>query len=139
MTKVYYSIFVAEDDEDYRELMEEIFSEKYPEIQATYFRDGNELIESLRNVLKLPDLILLDLIMPRKTGFEVLAFLKEEELFSNIPVIVYSGSKTRDFVSRAYTLGASSFIAKPSTYDDFLDTTDTLIGVIREFRRKKKF
>jgi CheY-like chemotaxis protein len=60
------------------------------------------------------DLLLLDLKMPRRDGFGVLRWRQETPAFMQLPVIVFSSSALREDVERAYTLGASSYIVKPS-------------------------
>jgi chemotaxis family two-component system response regulator Rcp1 len=67
---------------------------------------------------QLPDLILLDLNMPEKDGFEVLAELKSDSVLHTIPVIVFTTSDCQDDVDRAYDKGANTFITKPVTLTD---------------------
>jgi CheY-like chemotaxis protein len=62
----------------------------------------------------LPNLLLLDLKMPRKDGFAVLRWRQENRAFARIPVIVFSSSNLADDVARAYDLGANSYVVKPT-------------------------
>ncbi len=85
--------------------------------------DGVEAMEFLRREVQsvngqLPDLILLDINMPRKDGFEVLAELKSDAVLRRLPVVVFSTSDSQEDIDRAYEKGASSFITKPVTLDD---------------------
>ena len=72
----------------------------------------------------LPTLILLDLKMPRKTGFEVLAWLRANAEFRNIPVAIFSSSTNSDDIRRAMDTGADCYLAKPLDYE-------TLIALMR--------
>ena len=67
-----------------------------------------------------PDLILLDLNMPKKDGWEVLAECKSDETLKAIPIVVFSTSQLQSDVNRCYDLGANSFITKPFELNEFL-------------------
>ena len=80
--------------------------------------DGVEAMAFLRRQGKYPDamrpdLIMLDLTMPKKDGFEVLAEIKADAGLKNIPVIIFSVSKSEDDIRHAYDLQANCYIAKP--------------------------
>ena len=81
--------------------------------------DGVEAMSFLRRQGKYadamrPDLIMLDLTMPKKDGFEVLAEIKADAGLKNIPVIILSVSKSKDDIRRAYDLQANCYIVKPA-------------------------
>lgn len=73
-----------------------------------------------------PDVILLDLNMPKKNGFEVLEEVKNDVDLRAIPIIVFSTSEYEGDISKAYENGASTFITKPSNFDDLLSTLGDL-------------
>jgi CheY-like chemotaxis protein len=86
--------------------------------------DGIEAIEFLNQRGKYaaaprPDLIVLDLNMPRKNGQEVLAEIKADDNLKNIPVVILSTSKSADDIGKAYGLHANCFISKPVDFDEF--------------------
>ncbi len=66
---------------------------------------------------RFPALILLDLKMPRATGFEVLKWIRSDPVFSRLPVLVLSGSELKDDMQQAYALGANSYLVKPLSFD----------------------
>lgn len=68
----------------------------------------------------LPDLILLDLSLPRKSGFELLEEIRASDSLKRIPVIILSGSANPTDLQRAYELHANCFIRKPNDLDEFL-------------------
>jgi len=71
-----------------------------------------------------PNLILLDISMPKVDGFAVLKELKKDLVFDIVPVIVLSGSKHREDVRKSYENGANSFIQKPVSYEAFVDLVE---------------
>lgn len=73
-----------------------------------------------------PDLILLDLNLPRKDGRDVLAELKEHREYRRIPVVVLTTSKAEEDILRSYDLHANCYISKPIAFDDFLDVVRSI-------------
>ena len=64
-----------------------------------------------------PALILLDLKMPRATGFEILRWIRDHPMWNRVPVVVLSGSELQDDVQQAYAFGADSYLVKPLGFD----------------------
>ena len=75
-----------------------------------------------------PDLILLDLNMPRKDGFQVLKELKEDPGLCGIPVVIYSSSSRPEDVRRCYALHANSYISKPMSYEELIEIARMISG-----------
>ncbi len=92
-------------------------------------RDGQEAIDYLRGAgdfadrtrHPLPWLVLLDLKLPRKDGFEVLRWIREQPQLNLLTVIVLTSSPRQDEIDRCYSLGANSFVVKPSELRDRLE------------------
>ena len=129
------AIIMVDDDEDDRMLFEDAVQASKENIKDTQFSiDGVDLLERLRGEgayadkgdVKLPDLIILDLNMPRMNGYEVLEELGNDKLFDNIPVVVMSTSGAECDVQRCYSLGASGFIIKPDSYEGVVETVKSL-------------
>jgi DNA-binding NarL/FixJ family response regulator len=70
--------------------------------------------------------MILDLKMPRKNGFEVLAWLRERPDFCKLPVVIFSSSEEPEDVEHAYNLGASAYLVKPSSYTSYSEVVETL-------------
>lgn len=88
--------------------------------------DGQELLDDLRRHAgsphpERPDIVLLDLNMPRMDGREALAPMKSDEALRNIPVVVPTTSTDEEEIRRSYRLGANSFIAKPVTHAELVE------------------
>ena len=84
----------------------------------TVVRDGVDALARLRGG-PLPDLVLLDLNLPRMSGHEVLAEIKRDDQLRRLPVVVLSTSTVAEDVRRSYELGASVHVAKPVDFDQF--------------------
>jgi CheY-like chemotaxis protein len=74
----------------------------------------------------LPALLLLDLKLPRKSGLEVLSWLRAQPDLRRLPVVVLTSSKETSDVNRAYELGANSYLLKPVTFESLLEMIKTL-------------
>lgn len=108
---------LADDDEDDRYFFAQAITELSPSVNLATTSDGSELIHSLENnAADLPDLIFLDLNMPRKNGFECLEALKQNARLRNIPVIIYSTSANPVQIEDTYARGANLYIQKPDSY-----------------------
>jgi two-component system, chemotaxis family, response regulator Rcp1 len=81
--------------------------------------DSQEALNQLESGPR-PDLILLDLHLEPKSGFEVLIEIRSNPALESVPVIVVSGSDDAETIRRAYQLGANCYIHKPNTLDEFL-------------------
>ena len=118
-------ILMAEDDADDRLLVKEAFEESHLVNDLYFAKDGVELLDYLRHQgmyadqrkFPNPDLILLDLNMPRKDGREALKEIKADPAFRRIPVVVLTTSKAEEDIVRSYDIGASSYISKPVTFE----------------------
>ena len=103
------TIFVVEDVEINREILCNIFDEKYRIIQAS---DGKEAIDFLKAGLT-PNIMLLDIIMPRIDGFGVLEFMANNGFKDKFPVVVLTGENVNNHTKKAYDMGVNDVIEKP--------------------------
>jgi CheY-like chemotaxis protein len=122
------TILMADDDADDRDLAREALAESRLLNELHSVNDGEELLEFLRHEGRYaveqaprPDLILLDLNMPKIDGREALAALKKDPALRSIPVVVLTTSRAEEDVARSYDLGANSFISKPVTFAGLVD------------------
>jgi putative two-component system response regulator len=104
------TILIADDAELNRDLLKEIFEEQYVIIEAA---DGQEAIDRIEENKNQLALIFLDLIMPNKTGLDVLHYMVEKDYKDLIPVIMITGEATVASDEKAYEFGASDIIYKP--------------------------
>ena len=87
---------------------------------------GGEGVYADREKYPLPVLLLLDLKLPRRSGLEVLDWLRQQEGLKRLPVVVLTSSKESSDVNRAYDLGANSSLVKPVDFDPLLEMVKTL-------------
>jgi CheY-like chemotaxis protein len=129
------TILMAEDDPDDRLLIMDAFKETQLPNNLRFVDDGRALMDYLlhRNHYKTveaaprPSLILLDLNMPGKDGRQALVEIKADPNLRKIPVVVLSTSSDRQDILESYAVGASSFIAKPVSFDKLVDIIKTLV------------
>lgn len=121
-----HTIFVAEDDEDDQFLLQTAFASTGVACDLVFFTNGEELISQLAIAEERPTLVLLDLNMPIMDGFQTLTHLRNQEAYKTMPVLVLTTSSQREDVTRAYSLGANSFITKPHQYADLTRTVHQL-------------
>ncbi|AEI50923.1 response regulator [Runella slithyformis] len=111
------SIFLADDDADDCLLFEDALREVSQQIKLTTANDGIELMDILdRKVPPPPDVIFLDLNMPRKNGFECLIEIKHTDKLKNIPVVIFSTSSQPETINRVYEQGANYYVCKPGSF-----------------------
>jgi CheY-like chemotaxis protein len=116
-----YEVLLVEDDEADALLVEEALSAKGTVRSIARATDGVAALEHLRSPdTRVPDLIVLDLNMPRMNGRELLAVLKDDPELCLIPVVVLTTSATPDDVTAAYRQHANAYVTKPVNLDDFL-------------------
>ena len=123
-------ILLVEDCAGDVRLIREALKEAPLPVQVTLAGDGIEAMDYLRQVeLELavrPDLVLLDLNLPRKNGREVLAEIKNSPTLRAIPVLVMTSSRSDEDIEQAYALGANCYITKPSDLEEYVNVVRSI-------------
>lgn len=127
-------LMMADDDPDDREFVREAFRCSGFEGEFRYAEDGEALVDYLHrskssprnSEYRIPDLILLDLNMPRIDGHEALKLIKSDERLRRIPVVVLSTSESESDVRRTYDEGVNSFITKPAGFEALVEMAASL-------------
>ena len=104
------TILLAEDDSLLRDLYEQAFRLVGYHIEIAI--DGQDAVDKLDHMSQLPGLILLDMMMPRMSGFDVLRYLKHSEKYKDIQVIILSNVAEQEAIDNALKLGASNYLIK---------------------------
>jgi chemotaxis family two-component system response regulator Rcp1 len=125
------SVLIVEDNRADIRLIREVLKEGKILIELNAVEDGVEALAFLRREEKykdklFPDIVLLDLNMPRKNGFEVLTEMKEDPYLKHIPIIVMTVSKAEDDVIRSYNLHANAYIVKPVEFKQFMSAVKSI-------------
>lgn len=124
-------VLLVEDNPGDIRLTQEAFKDGRILVNLTVATDGVQAIDILSRQgqysgIPRPDLILLDLNLPRKNGREVLVEIKADEELKRIPVIVMTTSKAEQDIHRAYNLNANCYITKPVELDEFLNVVRSI-------------
>jgi len=114
------SVLLVEDDAGDVVLIQEAFEHNKVRNTLHVAGDGVEAMEFLRSGGR-PDLILLDLNLPRKDGREVLAEVKGDPALRSIPIVVLTTSKAEEDILRSYDLHANAYVAKPVDFNRFIE------------------
>lgn len=109
-------IFLADDDQDDCLLFKEALEELSLPVELTIVNNGEQLMEALNKDAPLPDILFLDLNMPRKNGFECLSEIKQSEKLKGLPVVILSTSFNQNIINQLYTQGAQHYIRKPNEF-----------------------
>jgi len=111
-------IMLADDDEDDRLFFKEAFEEVKIKYDITAFSDGEQLMHYLNeNENPLPDIIFLDLNMPRKSGMECLKEIRQNDRLKKISVAIYSTSSSEQDIEDTFVAGANVYIKKPNDFN----------------------
>ena len=121
------TILLVEDNSDDEQLtLRAMRQSEVPNI-IRVARDGAEALDHLFcDGARLPDLVLLDLKLPKVSGLEVLQRLRTDERTRSLPVVVLTSSDEERDIVESYNLGANSFIRKPVDFDEFIDAVRQL-------------
>ena len=103
-------ILISDDSFINREILRDMLEDEYELIEA---QDGEETIEILEQKKNEINILLLDLVMPKKNGYDVLEYMNSSGLIETIPVIMISSESDAEFITKAYSYGAMDYITRP--------------------------
>jgi len=124
MTSQPVEILLVEDNEDDAVIIQEVFSDMRLATLINVVRDGEEALAYLQRtgkykVVRMPDIVLLDINMTKKNGFEVLEEIKKDPRLHSLPVVMLTTSHREEDIVRSYAKGACSYIHKLVDLDQF--------------------
>jgi CheY-like chemotaxis protein len=114
------NILIVDDDDEDRELLFLAINGLDPTIECVEAEGGDKAFSYLSSCKQLPDYIFLDLNMPKINGLQTLEMIKNHPRFKNIPVIIYTTSKSKSDHQKARQLGAILFITKPDKLSELV-------------------
>lgn len=118
MTAEYINICLADDDQDDRLFFTDAFDELKIKTKVSTFKDGVELMNYLNDADSvLPNVLFLDLNMPKKNGLECLLEIKKNENLNDIAIAIYSTSSSEEHIEETFINGANIYIKKPSDFE----------------------
>ncbi len=123
------SVLLVEDNKDHVNILRWVIGRVHSGINVSHAGDGETVMESLgiQSASPLPDIILMDLNLPKVSGMELLKFIRRESHLRHIPVLMLSSSNRPEDVHEAYSLGANTFLNKAIIFDDFETTALRII------------
>tara|TARA_R110002049_G_scaffold329_11_gene1857 strand:- start:6154 stop:6600 length:447 start_codon:yes stop_codon:yes gene_type:complete len=131
MTNRDFHILLADDDEDDCMFFKDALDELSIPASFNAVNNGVELMDFLQNNLpKLPQVLFLDLNMPRKSGMECLTEIKGSEKLRQLPVIIYSTSSNLEVMDLLYEKGAQYYIRKPADFSNLKSVIGSAIDLI---------
>lgn len=135
MNKEYTHIILADDDEDDRMFFTDAFEELKMATKIQTFENGVELMNHLNDEeAVLPEIIFLDLNMPKKNGMECLHEIKANQRFKEIAIAIYSTSSSEEHVEDTFVNGANIYIKKPSDFNALKKVLQDVITMNWQFQ-----
>ncbi|WP_264529458.1 response regulator [Flavobacterium sp. N502540] len=130
MQKNALHILLADDDEDDRLFFKDAFEEIKIQTKVEFANDGMQLMDHLMNPDNaLPDILFLDLNMPKKTGKECLIEIKKTERLKDIIIAIYSTSSSEEDIEDTFIQGANIYIKKPSDFNNLKKIINEVVTV----------
>ncbi len=131
MTNGFHYLLLADDDPDDCTFFKDALSATRLPASLQIVNDGVELMHHLRSTQsELPEILFLDLNMPKKSGFECLEEIKDEESLKHLPVVVFSTSADRNNSDSLYEKGAHYYIRKPADFNSLQSVIERVITLI---------
>ena len=131
------NILLVEDDQDDVELMQDALRDNGIAFTMEIVRQGDKVIPHLRTCKNFPNIILLELNLPKMHGREVLSRIKLSEDFRHIPVAILTTSSSQTEKEFCLSAGAKHFLTKPSTVEGFNKTIDEIMKIALQDSRMK--
>jgi len=123
------NIFLADDDNDEVVFFKDILGKITLETKLTVFSNGEKLIDKLKEIDSPPDILLLDLEMPKLNGIDVLMKINELNLLSTTPIVIYTVIKNELLIKKSFENGAWGYLIKPFDMEDLKPLIERLLIV----------
>ena len=133
MNKKPLNVLLADDDAEDCKFFKDALQELMPTTQLTIVGDGDELMKLLnQKANELPDVLFLDINMPRKNGFDCLSEIKKSELLKALPVVMFSTSNSQEKINFTFKTGANVYIHKPNEFVQLVKVIHHAIQITTE-------
>lgn len=126
-----FQLLLVEDDEDDVDLLREALKDNNVSCNMAVIMSGEKVIPHLETLETLPDIIVLDLNLPKVHGKEVLKAIKSNDAFKNIPVMIHTTSSLQSDIDECMNLGADKYVNKASTIQGFKEVSEVITGLAR--------
>ncbi len=133
------NILLADDDTDDCTFFKEALEDLKLSTHLTIVHDGEELMQLLEHEKKsLPDVLFLDINMPRKNGFECLSEIRHNKKLKDLPVVMFSTSNSIDKISAIFKIGAHVYIHKPGDFAQLKEVISHALPIVTEATSSNK-
>ena len=129
MRSIQVQIFYTDDDCDDQEFFRDAVSEIGEHYVVSTQDHGDELLHVLNEPPPTPDIIFLDLNMPRKSGFQVLQEIRSTAMFDHIPVVIFSTSTNQNSIDACKMYGANMYLSKPNSYREMISLMSDVLAM----------
>ena len=126
------NVYLADDDCDDADFFREALYEICPGCNLSVFCNGEELLDGLMSGIAGPDIIFIDVNMPKMDGITALQAIKNLPLAQSVPIIIYSTSANETHIAKAMEYGASQYLVKPSNFIKLRDNIKVMLETGRE-------
>lgn len=130
------SILLADDDADDCDLFQEAVSLINPMMVLKTIRDGEELLDYLTSHTQLPDLLFLDLNMPKKNGMECIQEIRRNDNLQQLPILIYSTTFNKKNIDETFRYGALGFMRKPNSFNELTETLKNIVTLNEKAKEK---
>jgi CheY-like chemotaxis protein len=131
------NVYMVEDDPDDVQLMDEALKNCIEEYDFAVSSHGDMVQPYLQTCKTFPDIIILDLNLPKRDGKELLKFIKTSEEYNSIPVIILTTSSSKTDIDYCLSNGASSFLSKPMTMEGYFKIAKSIFVMAGKRERVK--
>ena len=125
-------ILLIEDDLDDIEFLEEAFKNQGIDAHMDIATDGSAAVNYIRSGHYYPDIIILDLNLPKIHGRDVIIEIKSSDAFRHIPLLILTTSSAREDMEYAYSHGADKYLIKPTTLGQIRQTVNTIVSLLQK-------
>jgi len=129
MMKKPLDILLIEDDIDDVDLLKDALLDNNVSYQMEVIMEGDKVFNYLSSAEILPEIIVMDLNLPKTDGKEILQEIRSSSLLLEIPIVVLTTSSSREDIEYCTKMGISKFITKPATVDGWNSTIDSIVNV----------
>ena len=127
-------ILLIEDDIDDVDLLKDALLENDIDYEMQVIMEGDKVFEYLQALETLPEIIVMDLNLPKTDGKEILQEIKSTDSLTKIPIVVLTTSSSREDIDYCNKMGISKFITKPATIDGWNSTINSIVHVAKDSR-----
>jgi DNA-binding response OmpR family regulator len=120
-------IFLIEDDTDDIELLQDALNRHSITYDMHSVKDGGEALEYIRIVSEAPDIIILDMNLPKVHGRDIIPVIKSSDHFKHVPLLILTTSSSTDDIDYAYKNGANKYLQKPATVEGIRETIEIIV------------